>query len=289
MAWSGEYTSTSLPGGKKRGFLQLTLLLGVFAGCDERAPTPPAGETLKKLEKIATNSVGMKLVLILPGEFVMGSAKSDPYASADEQPQHKVKITKSFYLGMYEVTCDEYMQVMGKDVERPLGDPQDPVSWVSWGDATEFCRRLSEREGRRYRLPTEAEWEYACRAGTNTRWCYGDSESNLKDYAWYEDNSGGEAHQVGQKKPNNWGLYDMHGNLLEWCADWYQEDYYRDSPPSDPPGPCFGEYRVLRGNSFVADGRYTRSAERIMDLPGAACGGIRGFRVAWTPEITQRK
>ena len=147
----------------------------------------------------------------------------------------------------------------GKDTSR------HPVDTVSWDDATEFCRRLSampaERAARRvYRLPTEAEWEYACRAGTTTRWYSGDDEAALRECAWFDANSGGTTHPVGEKKPNAWGLYDMHGNVWQWCSDWFSADYYKQSPPCDPPGPAAGFGRVIRGGRFDFVASECRSA-----------------------------
>jgi len=170
-----------------------------------------------------TNSIGMRLVLIPPGEFQMGSPAGDGVASSDEKPHHNVRITKPFYLGVCEVTQEQYERVMAQNPSRFKGDPQRPVGYVSWTGAAEFCRKLSEKEGVTYRLPTEAEWEYACRAGTTTRYCFGDDEASLGEYAWY--GSVGR-YPVGEKTPNAWGLCDMHGNVWEWCADWYDADYY---------------------------------------------------------------
>jgi eukaryotic-like serine/threonine-protein kinase len=143
---------------------------------------------------------------------------------------------------VYEVTQGEYERVMGTNPSHFKGDPRLPVETVSWQDAMTFCERLSalpaERSaGRVYRLPTEAEWEYACRAGSTTIYSFGDSEGSLGDYAWYDSNSGSKTHPVGQKRPNAWGLYDMHGNVWEWCSDWYDGSYYASSPVDDPTGP----------------------------------------------------
>ena len=179
----------------------------------------PGQETLGP--NVITNSIGMKLVLIPAGEFLMGSPESDSDAPDEEKPQHKVRISKPFYLGVTEVTQEQYERVMGENPSRFKGDPQRPVEKVSWEDAVAFCRKLSEKEGRTYRLPTEAEWEYACRAGSQTKWSFGDDDSALKEYAWYLDNADSTTHPVAQKKPNAWGLYDMHGNVWEWCQDWY--------------------------------------------------------------------
>ena len=140
------------------------------------------------------------------------------------------------------------------------------ASYVSWNDAVAYCEKLSMQEGKTYRLPTEAEWEYACRAGTETRWSFGDDEKDLGDYAWYRENAFaiGEryAHQVGLKKPNAFGMYDMHGNVFEWCDDYYEEDYYQQPRTKDPQGPASGSSRVLRGGSWSGYSSYSRSAFR---------------------------
>ena len=229
-----------------------------------------------------TNSIEMKLVLIPAGELMMGSDESDESAYHDEKPQHRVEITEPFYLGASEVTQEQYQRVMGKDPSRFEGDPQRPVETVSWEDAVEFCWRLSEREGNTYRLPTEAEWEYAARAGSTTNWCFGDSESQLGDYAWYGENSGRTTHPVARKKPNAWGLYDMHGNVWEWCRDWFDSDYYGNSPGNDPMGPSSGTDRVLRGGSWDSSARRCRSALRNYASPASVYLhlGFRVFRVA---------
>jgi sulfatase modifying factor 1 len=168
-----------------------------------------------------------------------------------------------------EVTQGQWKAVMGtepwKGTQYVKEGPDYPASYVSWDDAVEFCKKLSEKEGKTYRLPTEAEWEYACRAGTETAWSFGDDEKVLGDYAWYEkntDNVGTRyAHPVGLKKPNGFGLYDMHGNDWEWCLDYYYGDY-KDSPEKDPQGPGSGSSRVLRGGSWDDYSRGTRSAYR---------------------------
>ncbi len=228
------------------------------------------------------NSIGIKLVLIQPGEFLMGSSDGD----ADEKPPHKVKITKPFYLGVTEVTQEQYERVMGTNPSKFQGDPRRPVENVSFKDAVEFCRKLTERErlsgksGPTYRLPTEAEWEYACRAGTTTTWCCGDDESALADYAWY-GNANGQTHAVAQKKPNAWGLYDMHGNVWEWCADWYADEYYARSPSDDPVGPDEGWPRVFRGGGWYCQASECRASERpVAGRPNDYIGF--GFRLART-------
>ena len=153
---------------------------------------------------------------------------------------------------------------------------------MSWDEATAFCSKLSQQEGKTYRLPTEAEWEYACRAGTTTRFSFGDSYSSLGDHTWFEGNAEKAdqkyAHLVGQKKPNPWGLYDMHGNVLEWCSDFFVYDYYSSSPPVDPKGPPSGNSRCLRGGSWLSAVGSLRCSYRGSDDPGDR-NGLVGFRV----------
>ena len=231
-----------------------------------------------------TNSIGMKLALIPPGEFMMGSPRSDGYAHDEEKPQHKIRITKPFYLGVYEVTQAEYEKVMGRNPSRTKG-AANPVEQVTWDEAAEFCRKLSSKEGKTYRLPTEAEWEYACRAGTTTRYSFGDNPANLGQYAWHRRNSNYKTHPVGGKKPNGWGLYDMHGNVWEWCADWFDLQYYANSSQNDPQGPPEGSSRLYRGGSWFewrADrlrSAYRCRPDRFRRMPSYRNHEL-GFRVA---------
>jgi formylglycine-generating enzyme required for sulfatase activity len=255
-----------------------------------------------------TNSMGMKLVLIPPGEFMMGSPKelieeelgthSEGWYTKylpSEGPRHRVRITRAFWLGAYDVTQEEYERVMGanpsefsasgngKDKVAGRDTKHHPVEMVSWEDTTEFCVRLSnlpeeKAAGRRYRLPTEAQWEYACRAGTTTRWYCGDDEAALDECAWYHKNSGDMTQPVGQKRPNGWGLYDMHGNVWQWCADWHGADYYAKSSADDPSGPPEGSHHANRGGSWRHPPWQCRSAIRH-DLPGSRHGSL-GFRVS---------
>ena len=170
----------------------------------------------------------MVLVPIPAGEFTMGSPESEKDRK-DNETQHLVKITKPYYLGAYEVTQEQYERVMGKNLSDSKGENK-PVENVRWSEAVEFCRKLSEKEGVEYRLPTEAEWEYACRAGTSTAYSFGNDESQLGKYAWYRDNSI-STHPVGELKPNTWGLYDMHGNVWEWCQDLYARGWKTTCEP----------------------------------------------------------
>jgi len=224
--------------------------------------------------------VAMKLVLIAPGKFMMGSPDSEQDRAKNEGPQHEVTISKPFYMGVTEVTQAQYEAVMGTNPSNFRG-PANPVERVSWDEAAEFCRKLSAKAGKTFRLPTEAEWEYACRAGSKTRFSFGDSDSVLGDYAWYGSNSGGKTQPVGQKKPNAWGLYDMHGNVWEWCADWFGS--YSSGASTDPQGAGSGGRRVVRGGSWhgIATDSF-RCAYRTDRAPSDR-NVFYGFRCARTP------
>jgi len=240
-----------------------------------------------------TNSIGMKLVLVPAGEFEMGTPESFVDRNPDEYP-HRVRITKAFYLSVCEVTQGEYERVMGKNPSyfSPTGWGKDlvlevdtgrfPVESVSWDDAVAFCAALSAREeeakaNREYGLPTEAQWEYACRSGSPMRFCCGDDKQTLGDFAWFVENSGRTTHPVGTKRPNAWGLHDMHGNVREWCHDWHADDYYRTAPIDDPPGPLSGLFRVFRGGCFCLSSYFCRSGNRFGPYPLPS--NMTGFRV----------
>jgi formylglycine-generating enzyme required for sulfatase activity len=232
-------------------------------------------------------------VSIPAGSFAMGSDEV-----TREQPIHQVTVS-AFESMSVPVTRRLYKAVMGDDPSSTSGEADSrPVTNVSWSDAVAFCNRWSERSGlspcyqvdgtlvtlernaNGYRLLTEAEWEYACRAGSTGKWCFGDDEAQLGDYAWYFDNSGNETHPVRQKKPNTWGLYDMHGNVREWVGNWYGP--YPRQPQTDPAGPNTGQYRVLRGGAFDYGPRYLRSAIRGKSEPELWDRFI-GFRCARSP------
>lgn len=243
-----------------------------------------------------TNSIGMKLALIPAGTFLMGSPKSEAERAENEGPQHEVIITRPFFLGSYPVTQHEYRTVLRRSPsyfkKAQGGGPNHPVENVSWEDAVEFCQRLSKREqqqGFLYRLPTEAEWEYACRAGTVSAFAFGNALTSTQ--ANFDGNYpyGGAAKgpylqrtsKVGSYQPNAFGLCDMYGNVCEWCQDWYRVDYYETSPKTDPqgppePAPC----RVLRGGCWYDFGRSCRSAYRIMYWSNNSRHQECGFRVA---------
>jgi len=236
-----------------------------------KAGSSPAGS----VSKVRDPRTGITFILVQPGTFRMGSPAGEKGREDDEGPVHEVEITKPFYLGVTEVTQAQWQRVMGSNPSNWKGDDL-PVEQVSWEDAMEFCRKAG------YRLPTEAEWEYACRAGSTTRFSFGDADGDLGAYAWNDGNSEKRTHPVGQKKPNAWGFFDMHGNVWEWCADWYAKGYYGQSPRQDPHGPSSGSRRVLRGGSWYYSPRYCRSAFRSGSDP-SSCFSNLGLRVARTP------
>ena len=223
-------------------------------------------------------STGMQFVLIPAGEFEMGSPSEEKDRSDSESPAHKVTIQNSFYLGKSAVTQKQWEKVMGNNPSHFKGEGR-PVEMVSWEDAQEFITKLNEKEGTdKYRLPSEAEWEYACRAGTLTRYFFGDEVSKLNEHAWYSGNSGGKTHIIGCKKPNHWGLYDMNGNVWEWVQDEWHEDY--NGAPSD--GTAWEEGstldRVSRGGSWYCSTGFCRSAARFRREPENRFGNL-GFRL----------
>ncbi len=260
---------------------------------------------LSKPEGI-TNSIGMKLARVSAGEFMMGAGNDEPGAQPSEKPQHRVRITKAFYMGINEVTQEQYQKVMGKNPswfsengggkdklkQDSIADTRGfPVETVSWDDAVEFCRRMSalpeeQKAGRKYRLPTEAEWEYACRAGTTTVFHFGNSlssrQANVNGNHPFADTEKGPYLErptiVGSYSPNAFGLYDMHGNVWEWCADWYSQSYYENSQELDPAGPVSGKARVGRGLSWDNWAQHCRSACRGVG-PAKPANSV-GFRVA---------
>jgi len=222
------------------------------------------------------NSIGMKFVLIPAGKFWMGSEVRSQIRP-DELPRHQVEITKPFWMGIYEVTQAQWQEVMGDNPSRFKEEGGSlPVESVSPAEIREFLNRLNQKDQARvHRLPTEAEWEYACRAGSETSYYFGDDPKDLAEYCWYWGTASFQTHPVGQKTPNPWGLYDLHGNVWEVCGDWYGPEYYGRSPVRDPKGPEEGEARVARGGSFMDGPSDCRSARR-----GQAKSGMRyGFRL----------
>ena len=261
-------------------------------------PKPTAAPSLPKEWKDPVT--GMEFVLIPAGEFMMGTncPDDDPFTEANEfencerpneHPAHRVVIKEPFYMGKYEVTQEEWVKVMGKNPSSfksekvGMDSRRHPVENISWNDAQEFLKKLNatvETHGRaslQFRLPSEAEWEYAARAGTQTAYSFGDDPSQLNNYAWHSANSGGTTHSVGQKQPNKFGLYDMHGNVWEWVTDTYHKNY-KDSPKDDSAWVGGGSFRVLRGGSWYFVPKSVRSANRGNYGPADRYGYI-GFRV----------
>lgn len=225
-----------------------------------------AGIRIRRLAEVSfTNRVGIDLVLIQPGCFQMGTKEG----RLNESPRHLVTIKQPFYLGRYQITQAQWRAVTGASPSKFRGDDL-PVESVSWNDVQTFLTNLNEiNDGYHYRLPSEAEWEYACRAGSETKYCFGDDKSQLNRYAWYDENSDNRTHRVGEKEPNVWGLYDMHGNVGEWCSDTFHASY--DGAPSDgsswetESGP---KERVLRGSAWVSSATECRSAFRRRNAQG---------------------
>ena len=220
---------------------------------------------------IIVNSVGIQLVLIPAGSFRMGSAYEEKNRQEDEEP-HSVTISRSFYISRTEITQRQWRSLQGLDKSFFKGDDL-PVEKISWYEAVTFCQKLSQQEGKKYRLPTEAEWEYACRG----RWGNGADAGSLGDHAWYRENSEETTHVVAQKKPNSMGLNDMLGNVAEWCQDVYAAEYPA-SPVQDPQGPEQGTFRLMRGGSWASLAPACRCASRS-DAPAAYQLKQTGFRI----------
>ena len=260
---------------------------GLPAGIGEPIASPGGGGTLGEVRAFSLPGGGeMEFVWIEPGVFQMGSPESERIGCDwcdGEGPVHEVEISRGFWLGKYEVTQGEWEAVMGSNPSYFEGNARRPVERVNWYGVHAFIGRLNDASGDSlYRLPSEAEWEYACRAGTQTRWSFGDDESRSGDYAWYDgNNSPFGTKAVGGKLPNRWGLYDMHGNVWEWVQDWYDDDYYNSSPRVDPPGPTSGSNRVLRGGAFGWFAQGVRSAIRFNRSHGPRFSslGVRLLRI----------
>jgi len=273
----------------------LLALAVVLAACDAKPSAPLAGVTA--LPTFAPGSGG-SMVLVPAGGFAMGDATGKP-----EEKPHAVTVA-AFHIDVDPVTQELYQKVMGVNPSKQK-NPQAPVAGVQWVDAARFCNKCSEMDGLRpcydpktwacdfeadgYRLPTEAEWEYACRAGTTTKYYFGDAASDLAANAWTKQNSEGKVRPVGQKSPNAWGLHDMHGNVWQWCNDWYDEAYYASSPKESPRGPAEGKQRVLRGGAWDSDPDKCRAASRKKEFPvyTDACFGVdsNGFRRVKNPAL----
>ena len=259
---------TSRPAKRSATMCFLLMWLVALPGCRRNQDVSAAPEVIK------TGS-GLEMVVVPGGWFEMGSERGE----ADESPVHKVWIA-SFLMDRHEVPQKEFAKHQLPDPSH-FKDPNRPLEQVNWTDATLYCNDRSRAEGLEpcydeetwvcdfeangYRLPTEAEWEYACRAGSTTQYCFGNDARKLRTYGWFSGNAGGKTHPVAQKKPNRWGLHDMHGNVAEWCNDLYSESYYRESPEKMPKGPAAGQERVIRGGAWKSSAASCRSAYRASD------------------------
>ncbi len=234
----------------------------------------------KQAEEYRDPVTGMEFVLV-PGDcYKMGDQFGE--GSNDEKPVHEVCLD-DFYIGKYEVTQGEWKSLMGDNPSKFENGDDYPVEQVSWDDAQKFIKRLNKKGDGKYRLPTEAEWEFAARSGgKKQKWAGTSKESELGKYGWYGTNSGSKTHPVGKKIANGIGLFDMTGNVYEWCSDWYSKDYYKKSPKDNPLGPSSGSDRVFRGGSWNGNPRYVRAADRSRGTPGGRSDGL-GFRLARTP------
>jgi len=265
------------------------MMLGIL-GCtkkqrSEHVPSPKRLVEGTQFKESWQNTLGMTFRLIQPGEFMMGSPPEEAHIGSVSfnarflEFRHSVKITKAFYIATTEVTNSQYRRFNRKHKSNLGNNDTQPVANVSWKDAVTFCEWLSKREGRSYRLPTEAEWEYACRAGAASAYCFGDDVKRLSEFAWFKENSGYRTHPVAKLKPNAWGLYDMHGNVWEWCADWLApysgEDPSEISRVGNPPVRTF---KVIRGGCILCGPAGCRNAMRGSAKPGRRAGTL-GFRV----------
>lgn len=287
--------------------LALAWALLPLQGCQRKGPdgsstlsdaggaTPDAGR--QENASLVQKTNALEMVLIPGGQFVMGEKEEI------DAPPHQV-VVSSFLMDKRLVTQEQFEKLMGTNPSRWKNSVQ-PVEQVRWSDAVRFCNKRSEAEGLQscynletwqcdfeatgYRLPTEAEWEYACRAGSTTAYFFGESPAKLGEYAWFDKNSGGHPRPVGQKKPNRWGLEDIAGNLWEWCNDFYKVDYYLEAPRQDPKGPSEGQNKVLRGGAWRFGAENCRSGYRYHENPGYAdvCFGydIYGFRCVRRPPV----
>jgi formylglycine-generating enzyme required for sulfatase activity len=267
---------------------------------------PPSGKAEPVPDLITTRTTDLTLKLITAGTFRMGSPEGE--GADDERPQHRVTISRPFYLGIHPVTQGQYARLMGKnpswfaatgggkDEVAGMDTSQFPVEQVNWYESVQFCNALSQAEGLDpcykiqgdrvefaggdgFRLPTEAEWEYACRAGSSSRYGFQGGEEELPRYAWFGRNSDERTHVVGEARANDFGLHDMYGNVWEWTWDKFRSDYYTNSHDIDPVGPSEASVRVIRGGCWYNDPRFARSASRSRDAPGIRSNNL-GFRVA---------
>ena len=243
-----------------------------------RLPEPATAPQPFSSRTFTVNGVSFRMKLVKAGTFMMGATpemRSDDLegivACSDEFPVHKVTLTKDYYMGETQVTQALWQAVMGENPSEFKGDDQRPVESVSWNDCQDFIEQLNRITGEHFRLPTEAEWEFAARSGNESKGCRYAGSNDLDEVAWYDGNSNSQTHQVATKQPNELGLYDMSGNVWEWCADWFGKDYYQSSPEVDPQGPASGPFRVLRGGSWSDFAWLCRLSLRSVNDPEFRC------------------
>jgi len=277
-AWSPDGTQIAFSAGADIYLFRIDPALTATEGGESRVDSPPDEVEVGIIEPIRPQGeiltvdlpegVTMEFVWIEPGKFMMGSPPLESGRESIESPQREVTISRGFYLGTKEITQRQWESVMGNNPSFFKG-PNRPVEMTSWYDVQLFIQTLNETAGDSlYRLPREAEWEYACRAGTRERWSFGNDESQLTNYAWYSgNNSSYGTKDVGSKLPNPWGLFDMHGNMYEWCQDWYGSWSYSSDVRIDPTGPATGSHRVARGGAFYDNVQWLRSAYRDSGWP----------------------
>lgn len=242
-----------------------------------RLPEPAFAPQQSSSRTFTVKGVSFRMKLVKAGTFMMGATpEMEDDALDNEFPVHKVTLTKDYYMGETQVTQALWQAVMGKNPSWFPGNDQRPVECVSWNDCQDFIEQLNRITGEHFRLPTEAEWEFAARGGNESKGCHYAGSNDLDEVAWYDEECGkGSTHPVAGKQPNELGLYDMSGNVYEWCADWYEEDYYQTSPDVDPQGPVSGPNRVLRGGSWDGDAWLCRLSHRDWNDPvngGYGCG-----------------
>ena len=275
VTWKGPLTAvTGHAGANQTGGAGKTVVWDVLA----EMPKLTGSIVFEVRAKISGGLGGeFEMVFVQGGSFQMGSNESD-----DEKPVHTVTVG-DFYMGKYEVTQKQWRQIMGNDPPELYfkGCDQCPVEGVSWKDVQEFVQKLNQKTGKNYRLPTEAEWEYAAKGGNQSHGYTYSGSNTVGDVAWYEGNSGSKTHPVGQKQSNELGIYDMSGNVWEWCSDWYGSDYYKNSPATNPKGPASGSNRVFRGGGWYDFAQGCRAAYRSNYAPDGRYD--LGFRLVFVP------
>lgn len=255
------------------GIIFILMSTELVIALDDKKPAEiPNGSTPKLESKLIPGqdysdpATGINFIFVRGGCFQMGDTFGD--GSADEKPIHEACVD-DFYIGKHEITQGQWKNIMGNNPSKFKDCGNDcPVEMISWNDVQEFIKKLKQKTGGKYRLPTEAEWEYAAKSGgKNENWSGTSNPSEIEEYAWYTKNSGWKTYPVGQKKPNGIGLYDMSGNVWEWTADWYDSKAYKNSPKENPNGPESGRYKVLRGGSWFDSQKIVRTSNRNKNRP----------------------